>query len=154
MSSIEHQAGSPHVYWHSHFQACLLTPIPDHKQGPIFSAPCLWQSPQVQSALSILAAGVTQCSHQAQRCYPIGHSDIALPQTHFSDTHGGAIAFSAPKRGSYHRDRLSYRVPQHHLQPLNVKKQDDRDGAHGRAIVGKSTTALASIPILGKERKR
>lgn len=49
VSSIKHQVGSPHVYWHGHFQACPLTPNPNHKQGPTFSASRLWQSPQVQS---------------------------------------------------------------------------------------------------------
>lgn len=109
----------------------------------------------MQSSLSMLAAGsFSQRSHQAQRCYPIGHSDIALPQTHFSDTHGGAIAFSAPQRGSYHRDGLSYWVPQHHLQPLNGKKQDDRDGARGRAIVRKSTHSSGFHPNTGKGKKK
>lgn len=59
MSSIEHQAGSPHVYWHSHFQACLLTPIPDHKQGPIFSASCLWQSPSVSHCPYLLLVSLS-----------------------------------------------------------------------------------------------
>lgn len=154
MSSIKYQAGSPHVYWHSHFQACPLTQ-PKSQAGSTFSASCLSRVPQVQSSLSMRAAGsFSQCSHQAQRCYPIGHSDTALPQTHFSDTHGGATAFSAPQRGSYHRDGLSYWVPQHHLQPLNGKKQDDRDGARGRAIVRKSTHSSGFHPSTGKGKKK
>lgn len=65
MSSIKYQAGSPHVYWHSHFQACPLTQ-PKSQAGSNFLCFLPRQSP------SGAVIAVHACCWVLQSVFPPG----------------------------------------------------------------------------------
>lgn len=155
MSSIKYQAGSPHVYWHSHFQACPLTPNPNHKQGPLslllasaeslrcsHRCPCVLLGPSVSVPTGLRGAipldTLTLLSRKRISVIPMGEPQLLVPHK------GGPTTETDFLIGC-------------HSTIYNLSMERNKTTGTGlvaERLSGSPPTALASIPVLGKERKR
>lgn len=153
MSSIKYQAGSPHVYWHSHFQACPLTQ-PKSQAGSTFSASCLGRVPQVQSSLSTRAAGsFSQCT-RLRGAIPLDTLTL-LSRKRISVIPMGEPQLLVPHKGGPTTE-TDFLIGCHStIYNLSMERNKTTGtGLVAERLSGSPPTALASIPVLGKERKR